>query len=56
MVHKVDSIIGFRLALVTLVFLLIGVAGGVGVFVTFVYKYTLLIQEYRNSRGAQLLF
>ncbi len=51
MVHKVDSIIGFRLALVTLVFLLIGVAGGVGVFVTFVYKYTLLIQEYRNSRG-----
>ncbi len=30
---------------------MVGVAGGVGVFVSFVYKYTLLIQEYRNSRG-----
>ena len=51
MVHKVESLVGFSLALVTLIFLLIGVAGGVGVFVSFVYKYTLLIQEYRNSRG-----
>ncbi len=33
MVHKVESLIGFSFALVTLIFLLIGVAGGVGVFV-----------------------
>ncbi len=35
-----ESLIGFSLALVTLIFLLIGVAGGVGVFISFVYKYT----------------
>ena len=50
-VHKMDTLVGFSLALFTLIFLLIFVAGGVGVFVTFVYKYTALIQEYRNSRG-----
>ncbi len=33
------------------IILLIGVAGGLGIFVSFVYKYTLLIQEYRNSSG-----
>ncbi len=56
MVHKVESLIGFSFALFTLIFLLIGVAGGVGVFVSFVYKYTALIQEYRNSRGVIAFF
>ncbi len=51
MVHKVESRIGFSFASITFIFLSIGVAGGIGVFVTFIYKYTLLIQEYRNSRG-----
>ena len=45
MVHKVKSRIGFSFASITLIFLSIGVAGGIGVFVTFIYKYTLLIQE-----------
>ncbi len=50
-VHKFQTSKQICIALILLFFLMVGVAGGVGVFVSFVYKYTLLIQEYRNSRG-----
>ena len=49
--HKFQTSKQICIALILLFFLMVGVAGGVGVFVSFVYKYTLLIQEYRNSRG-----